>query len=102
MATKVYKFVTNSVGYKATIPSGLDTLTGVNNLRLKFRKPDGVIVMKNLVDTDIVTGTLNIKFLVGNGDFDQEGIYDYEVADTTSGIDKKGKLLQFTVTQEIQ
>jgi len=101
MATRVYKFVTNSFGYKAAIPSGLDTLTGTNNLRLKFKKPDGTIVMKSLVDTDIVTGTLNVEFLVSNGDFDQEGIYDYEFADTTSSIDKKGKLLQFTVTQEI-
>lgn len=101
MADKVYRFVTNSLGYRATIPSGLDSLTGTTLLRLKFKKPDGTIVMKNLVDTDIVAGTLNIKFLVANGDFDQEGIYDYEVADTTSGIDKKGKLLQFTITQEI-
>ena len=101
MAARVYKFVTNSLGYNATIPSGLDTLTGTNNMRLKFKKPNGVIVMKNLVNADIISGTLNIKFLVANGDFDQEGIYDYEVADTTSGIDKKGKLLQFSIAREI-
>lgn len=102
MALKVYKFVTNSLNYKATVPSGLDSLSGVNNMRIKIKKPSGTIVVKNLVNTDIVAGTLNIQFLVGNGDFDEEGIYDYEVADTTSSADKKGKLLQFTVTREIQ
>ena len=102
MATKVYKFVTNSLNYIATLPSGLDSLSGTNNIRLKFRKPDGTIVMKTLTNSDIVAGTLNIGFTVTNGDFDQEGIYDYEFADTTSGQDKKGKLLQFSVSREIQ
>lgn len=102
MAAKVYKFVKNSFNYKAVLPSGLDTFTSVSSYRLKFKKPDGTIVMKNGTNSDFITGTLDIGFAVVNGDFDQEGIYDYEFADTTSGADKKGRLLQFTVTREIQ
>lgn len=99
--TKIYTFVTNSINFTAVVPSGLD-LTGVTNLRVKFKKPSGTIVMKNLTDSDIVSGTANIGFPVSTGDLDEEGIYDYEVADTSSGKDKKSKLLQFSVVQEIQ
>lgn len=101
MAQKVYKLITNSYGFRAVLPSGLDSLTSTQNIRVKIRKPDGTILMKNLVNTDIVTGTKLIYVLIGNGDLDQEGIYDYEAADTTSGQDKKGALLQFSVTDEI-
>ena len=102
MAQKVYQFVVGSMGYKAILPTGLSSLSGVMNMRIKIKKPNDAIIMKNMVDTDIISGTLNVGVLIGNGDFDQEGIYDYEVADTTSGKENKGKLLQFTVTREIQ
>lgn len=101
MAAKIYKFITGSYGYKATLPSGIDTLSGVQNIRMKIKKPDGTIIMKNMVAADIVAGTKNVQVLISNGDFDQEGIYDYEMADTTSGQDRKGELLQFSIVREI-
>lgn len=101
MAIKVYTFIKDSYNFKGVLPSGLDSLTGVMNMVVKIRKPDQTLMMKNLVDTDIVSGTKNIKVLFGNGDLDQEGIYDYEVMNSTSSVQQKGNLLQFTVNDDI-
>lgn len=101
MATKVFTFVKDSMNFRAPLPSGLGTLTNVANYRLKIKKPDGTIVVKNGTNSDLNIETSQISFLFNNGDLDQEGVYDYEFSDTTSGADRKGKLLQFTVTKEI-
>ena len=101
MAVKVYTLVKDSFGFPITLPSGLNSLTATQNIRMKFRKPSGTILMNNLVAGNIVAGTLNVNVTFSNGQLDEEGIYDYEMTDTTMGIEKKGKLLQFTVTREI-
>lgn len=99
MAIKVYKIPQLSKDFKYVLPSGLDTLTGSSSFTLTIRKPDLTTLTKSITGADIVANTLNINVSFVTGDLSQEGIYDYEFTDTTTSSHKKGKTLQFTVTE---
>lgn len=101
MAIKIYKFALNSYGFSITIPSGLESLTGVTAMSINIKKPADTVVNKVLTGANIVSGTTNITVPISSGELNEEGIYDYEVADTTGSIVKKGKTLQFTITKSL-
>lgn len=101
MAIKIYKFVLNSYGFSITIPSGLESLTGVTAMSINIKKPADTVITKTLTGSNIVSGTTNITVPISSGELNEEGIYDYEVTDTTSSIVKKGKTLQFTITKSL-
>lgn len=98
---KIYEAQKTANGYIFEMPSGMSNFNGVNFLLLRIRKPSASYIIKSLDDSNLVRDKLTIKFTLASGDIDEDGIYDYQVINTTSSAQQIGPVLQFYVRKNI-
>lgn len=100
MAIKVYKLGLGSNSFSLILPSGLN-LSGATALMMVIKKPNGTEISKVLGVPNIVSGTNNISISVSADMTDVEGIYDYNIINTTSSKYEIGPILQYFVSLSI-
>jgi hypothetical protein len=98
---KIHEAQKTAIGYALIIPSGFSSFGGINFLTLRIRKPSGNYVIKSLDTSNLVPESKSIKLNLVTNDLDEEGIYDYQVINTTSSAQQIGPVLQFYVRKNI-
>lgn len=94
-------FQQDSHTFDLLVESGYKSIEGRLTLSVLVRKPDLTTFSKNLTDDDFYPKTNQVRIPVSSGNLDQEGIYDYQVTDSTNSKAEKGQVLQFSIRKKI-
>lgn len=100
----IQEFEQDSYNFDLLVDSGFKNIESIRTATVLVRKPDLTTFSKNLTDDDFYPKTNKIRIPVLSGNINLEGIYDYQLTDTTVGsstINHLGKLLQFSVRKKL-
>lgn len=100
MGVKVYQTGQSSTNFSFVLPSGL-TLASITSMNMVIKKPDNTEMTKSLTNSNIVSGTNNISITVTSDMSDLEGVYDYNIVNTSSSKNEIGPTLQYWVFKNI-
>ncbi len=98
----IQEFQQDSSAFEIIVESGFSSIEGIQTATVSIRKPDlTTIYTKNLTDDDFYPKTTKVRIAITSGNLDQEGIYDYQLVNTTDSKAEKGKLLQFSIRKKL-